>query len=369
LAVGLLGAVGLTGCSAEETETPQQDASSPIGWLLTNTNGMTKNEVTVLQRFSDGTMQRSDSVETGGSGTGRTLANSGAIATSPDGSTVYTVHAGRNTLSAMSFDPKSGRLSFIDTVGSGGAGPSNVTTNGDTLFALSSAIGADLRAKDPHVVGFSIQSATRLKRIKTSTQDLLPIWLRPLGETLLVSGWEGSQLATIAVDPDGKTAVPEATDAAENGPFGFDFRSDGVVMVSDDDPNARDGAPTHTLGPKAKVIPITATVASGGDGSCWAAFGVDGASEYIVNFDTDSITPLSIDTQAVIRETGTPVELPKKSEPRDLAVSNAGDYLYVLGYGFGQVLAFDLDETSGIERNATVKELSSKSTGLLLIDN
>ena len=373
----------LVGCSSTTDSSSEPSASDPasatgsatsIGWLLTSSNATDKNEVFVLERFDDGSLKLADTVETDGVGTGQSLVNGGAIATSEDGTAVYVVNAASNSVTSFDFDPATGSLTKADIVDSGGTAPTSLTVHDRTVYVLNSAMDASHKVDGPTLVGF-LDSGKRLSRIqgaKVAMPQTKKIYSQvsfaPDGTRLMVTGWEGSQLVTAAVDGKGRVGQPVATAAKAVGPFGFDFRSDGVALVSDDDPDVTgDGASTYRIDENGKAEPITGEEKSGGDGSCWAAFGPAGDYGYIANFDSDSVTALAVDSSGAITDAMAPVGVPAKTEPRDVAVDARGSYLYVLGFGFGQVLVFGID-SGKISPAHTANDIQSHSTGLALVD-
>lgn len=200
--------LALAGCAAQEGsigeaaregsigEAAQEIGAAPhfTGAVYAMTNASGNNEVVVYRRASDGTLQLSAVVPTGGGGSGvqldpvDSLGSQGGLLLSADHHFLFAV----NTETAASdHDCNQGSITVFSVgsdgsitpvgapVPSGGLFPDSVTVRGDTLYVLNSG-GPDVCAPAPgfepfpNVTGFHVGASGALSRIAGATKVVNP---------------------------------------------------------------------------------------------------------------------------------------------------------------------------------------------------
>ncbi|MGN6379997.1 MAG: lactonase family protein [Gaiellales bacterium] len=205
-------------------------AGAAHGAAFTLSNAASGNRVVVFAREPDGGLNKVGSVATGGRGSGANLGSQGSLTLSPDGSRLYAVNAGSDSLSVLGV---SGTHVWREqVVGSGGSMPVSVTAGGRRVYVVNAG-------GSPDVAGFRVTTGG-LARIGGGTRALgagdsgpAQVSLSPSGRVLVVTNKTSNTIDTFAVHADG--SLGPAQSHASNGaqPFGFAFTPNGRLIVSD----------------------------------------------------------------------------------------------------------------------------------------
>src|SRR3954451_20473203 len=198
--------------------------------VYVQTNDATQNEVLAFERRGDGGLGPRGRFATGGRGTGRPhLPSQSSIVLDEDGRRLLVVNAGSDELSMFTLQADGMRLS--DRVASGGATPTSVAVSGDLVYVLNNGT--------PGIAGFRIQ-AGRLVALEGSQRPLSAPDADPAqvsfsrdGSTLAVTERGTDSISTFAVDERGYAAGPRTIKASGKTPYGFDFTSDGAMIVTE----------------------------------------------------------------------------------------------------------------------------------------
>jgi hypothetical protein len=195
------------------------------------------NEVLVFHRNYVGHLTFVDSVATGGNGGGTgpdPLESQNPIVLNKDGSLLFAVNAGSNSISA--FRVSGNQLIAANTVSSGGTMPVSLTVRGNLLYALN-AKGT------PNISGFTIDTNTgNLSPLAGSTQALpggaaaapAQVAFVPGEDVLVVTEKDTNQIDTFGLDPNGVAMTGMAFPSRKPTPFGFAFAGPAhVALVSD----------------------------------------------------------------------------------------------------------------------------------------
>ena len=170
------------------------------GAVYTMTNAADGNEILILDRSAGGRLKWSDSVSTGGLGTGSGLGNQGAVILDRDNRWLFAVNAGSNEISVFRVLKRG--LALVDTVASGGIRPVSLTVDRDLLYVLNA--GSD------EISGFSIGHHGRLTPIADSTRPLsgtgtgpAQVEFSPNGRVLVVTEKATNKIDTYVVEGTG----------------------------------------------------------------------------------------------------------------------------------------------------------------------
>src|SRR5688572_14300437 len=107
-------------------------AAASTGIVVTMSNSASANKVLLWSRASDGSLTFIGRTKTGGRGTGGSLGNQGGLTLSDDGTWLYVVNAGSDTLSV--FRVNGTTLTRTDVEASRGDKPISVTANGSLVY-------------------------------------------------------------------------------------------------------------------------------------------------------------------------------------------------------------------------------------------
>lgn len=325
--------------STYERKNPYQGG---VGTVYVMTNQDTGNAVTVLERAADGGLTEIETFPTGGLGNGNAastanaldpLISQGSLILSDDRNFLFAVNAGSNDVSVLAIEGN--KLIPVDRVSSGGTLPISVTTHKNLLYVLN-RIGSTIS-------GFTVGIDGKLSAIAGSTQSLIrgengfpaQIEFTPDGSQLVVTEIANNLLEILTLDEYGRAGSPVANQSSGQGPFGFTFAND-LLIVSEFTANA---ASSYRITKDNTLQVVSGSVASTEQGACWMVANsvTDPRYTYMSNVDSGSLTGYRIDGTGALSlldpdgQTGTTVEF---RGAIDSSVSSDGRFLYVLTGGF-----------------------------------
>ena len=336
---------------------PEVDANPAVGAVYSLTNAAKQNEVVIFNRTADGTLNEAGRVSTRGNGTGAPLDSTGAVILSEDNRWLYACNPGSDEISI--FAVRSNGLQFVRKVYSGGDVPISLTIHGNLLYVLNSATSAS------NIFGFTIGSDGMLtplkdsfRRLSTSVGVPAQVQFNPKGNVLVVTNKFtdttfpiNNIIDTFTIRADGLPSEPIANLSNGIRPFGFFFRRDGVIVVSESF-NVRPGqsaASSYEVLEDGRLRLISGSVGNTQTDSCWVWITKDGRYAYTTNFISGTISSYRVGDDgslsllnAVAANTG------NSSQPVDLDSSEDGQYLYVLLTGVGRVASFRVNSDGSL---------------------
>ncbi len=297
--------------------------------VYTITNAASGNAVVAYARASDGTLSPAVTYPTGGAGTGAGLGSQGAVALSEDGRLLFAVNAGSNDVSL--FHVSASGLTLATRFASGGIQPTSLTVSGNLVYVLNAG-------GDGNLTGFKLTHGAGVTPIAGSTQSLsststapAQVSFSPDGRQLVVSERATNRLGVYPVDRTGVAGPGTSFASAGGTPFGFAFRFDNTLFVSE--AAAPGSASSYDLGRNGNLRLVSGAIATHQGAPCWAVVTLDGRFGYTGNgagsvsgfriARDGSISLLNADGATAVVNTGV----------NDIALSNNSRYLYVLGTG------------------------------------
>lgn len=342
-------------------ETPAFNASSSgQGAVFTMTNAVAGNEVVHFARAADGSLSEVARYATGGTGTGSGLGNQGGLVLARGGSLLLVVNAGSNDVSLFR-RRGNGSWVFVDRESSGGTMPISVTAHGRLAYVLNAG-------GDGGISGFILRE-NDLIPLAGSSQPLsqaapgpAQIQFAPHGNDLVVTEKNTNRIVTYAVASDGRAGPPVASPSAGMTPFGFSFKSNGLLVVSE----AVGGAPgaglvsTYRIGDGGSVTAVDPAVPDHQSAPCWIVITQDGRFTYTTNTASNSISGYRIrpnGTLELLDANG--VTATSDPGPIDAALAGPSSaFLYVLNAGGGSITVYSVGQ------NGSLTQLSGGATGL-----
>lgn len=326
------------------------------GAVYTMTNVAQNNEVVIFNRAANGTLNEAGRVSTRGSGNGVPLDSTGSVVLSPDNRWLYVCNAGSDEISV--FAVRSNGLAFVRKVYSGGEVPISLTINGNLLYVLNSATSAN------NIFGFRIGTDGMLTPLqgsfrRTSTAVGVPaqVQFSPNGRVLVVTHKFtdttlpiNNIIDTFTIGTNGLPSQPITNRSNGVRPFGFYFRRDGRIVVSEsfNVVPGQSAASSYDVLDDGRLRLISGSVGNTQTDSCWVWITNNGRYAYLTNFISGTISSYRVSDngslsllRAVAADTGI------TSQPIDLDASEDGQYLYVLLTGTGRVATFRVDSSNG----------------------
>jgi 6-phosphogluconolactonase (cycloisomerase 2 family) len=336
---------GMTG-PGPEAPTFDAVANGGPGAVFTMTNAPGGNEVIQFARAGDGALTEVARYATGGTGTGAGLGNQGGVILTNGGRLLLVVNAGSNDVSLFR-RRANGTWVFVDRESSGGTMPVSVTSHGRHAYVLNAG-------GDGGISGFVVQE-TNLIPLSGSSQPLsqaggagpAQIEFSPNGRHLVVTEKATNRIVTYAVGGDGRAGAPRATPSAGMTPFGFAFRSNGLLVVSE----AVGGAPgaglvsTYSIEGDGSVRAVDPAVPDHQSAPCWIVITRNGRYTYTTNTASNSISGFLIrgnGTLELLDSDG--VTAMSDAGPIDAALTRGtNEFLYVLNAGGGSITVYRVE--------------------------
>ena len=356
LALALLGAASVDNVNAA-TE----------GVVFTMSNGSNANKVLTWRRSGNGALSYVGETQTGGRGTGGPLNNQAALALTPDGGWLYVVNPGSNTVSVFRVNGTS--LTRTDVEPTQGKRPVSVAVNGSLVYVLNGGGKGNIR-------GFRRDSSGNLTFVNGSARPLstsrpkpAQIGFNPQGTRLVVTELRTDRITRYRVLANGAIEPPQWSPSAGAEPFGFEFSSDGILVVSEAGNHVPDGssASSYALGPGAPTV-ITAALPTTETAACWTAVTPDGNFAYVTNTPDHSISGFAIGgngSLAMLDADGRTAVTGAGSFPIDLDTSRDGEFLYVLAAGTHRILAYAISGNGSLSARPGVGGLPGAANGLV----
>ncbi len=364
------------------------------------TNDYQKNEIVRFQTGNQGALLSEQTrYDTGGLGSGPgvipdgaadPLGSQGSVTADQQHRLLFAVNAGSNQLSVFQI-ADNGELTLAQTIASGGEFPVSQFVSGSLVYVLNAGSDGDITVFEIGENGKLSQKMdwTRSLHLGNRNPPLIAkgpaqVQVSPDGKFLVVTvrevakpGFYAGGLGKILVFPlneEGKpadVAVDNTTNGA--GPYAFNFDSHGYLIVSE---VRGGGQPASTLDPNSdsaiasyRILPLGTTelidhIVTHQGGACWVE--VAGKYAYTTNTDTNNLTGVSINKDGtlsllndnpVIATPEMSVAFPGRMPlPLDFAISQDGDFMYILQPGTGSVSAWSITRNTG-----ELKELNQVS--------
>lgn len=307
------------------------------------TNAPDDNQIVAFSRDAQGFLTRTETVSTGGKGSGGgldPLASQGSLVLADEGKWLLAVNAGSNDISV--FRVKEDSIELRDRIGSGGNFPVSVTVAEDTVFVLNNGAPAN-------ITGFRLNHRGRLTPLPDSTRLLGTgsfgqIAFDAHGKSLVVADKANNRLLVYRMGEHGLPAMtPVVSPSAGNVPFGVAFDKTGHLLVVEAGSNA---VSSYDLLRDGNLHTITASAANGQRATCWIA----------VNQRGDIITTnpgtRSLSTFHVAAGTGTVMLLNglagAGNTPLDIDVSKDGRFAYAVDPANGGVDMFKIEHDGSL---------------------
>src|SRR5256885_65948 len=311
------------------------------GFVYVQTNDAAQNEVVVFARGADGELERRGSQLTGGKGSGAPhLPSQSSVVL--DGDRLFVTNAGSDDLTLFRTDGES--LVVLDRVPSGGSAPRSIAVHGKRVHVLNTG-------GEPNVAGFAlegeqlVQSESSIHALGAGS-DPAQVAFTPDGRTLLVTDRASDSIHAFAVDGNGLVGDKVTHRSSGTTPYGFDVRSDGVLIVTEaaGAQVGRASASSYRLEGQAKLAPLSGAVGSTRSEVCWAAISRDGRTVFVTNFGDGTISSYAIgdDGSIELREAVAATTVDGEPGLRDEALSTDGRYLYALHADTGQVFGWEV---------------------------
>ena len=329
--------------------------------VYVQTNDGEQNEIVAYGRDAAGRLESAGRVATGGRGSGKAhLPSQGSVVVR--GGWILVANAGSDDVSIIAADG----LTLLDRVASGGSTPTSITVHGSRAYVLNAGGVAN-------VVGLEIGEDGRLVRLPGATHalgegsDPAQVAFSPDGRALVVTDRASDGIHVFALDANG-SVQGRATHASHGAtPYGFDFRADGTLVVTEA-AGAQIGkasASSYALA-GAELRPLTGPVGNTRSEVCWAVVSADGRYAFVTNFGDGTISTYAIGEDGSIELHAAVAATTIDGQPglRDEALTDDGRFLYALHADSRQVFGWSVGDEGELAPIGSVDGLPATAAGL-----
>jgi 6-phosphogluconolactonase (cycloisomerase 2 family) len=313
-----------------------------FGTVFSLDNDPTDNRVHVMFRGPTGNLIPVGSHSTGGTGTGSGLGSQGALATNKSGRTLLAVNPGSNEVSL--FRVIAGIYPvLLDREPSGGMRPTSVAVHGRLVYVLN--------ADSDSITGFR-RRGPRLIPIAGATYPLsgasvaaAQVGCSPDGSHLVVTERATDTIAVFPVKPNGRLGNAQFVPSAGPTPFGFLFRDDGTLVVSEAAGGAAGASvvSSYYIDGNGGLQVVTGAAATNQAAACWIAIPKNGDFAYTTNTADGTLSGFSLDATgnlALLDPSGVTGNLGAAARPIDFDFTGNGRFLYVLDSAGDEIRGF-----------------------------
>jgi 6-phosphogluconolactonase len=299
--------------------------------VYVQTNDASENEVVAFSRAEDGTLAPLGRYVTGGKGTGEPhLASAGSVVLSDDGQWLLVVNAGSDDLSLFAVQPDGLRLA--GQAGTGGTTPTSVTVRGTLVYVLNNG--------SPNISAFSLMDGKltvlpdSVRPLSAPDADPAQLSFTADGGELIATERGTNSVSSYLVDERGYAEGPATTKSSGQTPYGFDFTSDGSLVVSEAFGGAKGAAAasSYAVSGAGELKVISGSVGDTRSEVCWVVVTDDDRFAYVTNFGDGTVSSYDIaaDRSLKLRDPVAGSTGRDQKGLRDEATSGDGRYLYAI---------------------------------------
>ena len=275
---------------------------------------------------------------TGGLGTGAGLGSQGVLAA--EGNWLVAANPGSDDITLFRTFGKV-FLFRVDTEPSGGARPTSVAIHRNLVFALN--------ADSDSVSSFRIVNR-RLRHVGTWPLSGLgvaaaQVGVDPSGRFLVVTERATNQIVTFPIRRTGELGTIRVHPSAGQTPFGFLFRFDSVLIVSEAAGGAAGAstASTYRLQRDGSLSVLTAAAPTNQSAACWIAMPPQANFTYTTNTGSGTLSGFRITGAGElvrVDRSGATGELQMDGRPIDAEFDPSGTLVFVLDNFHDEIVAF-----------------------------
>jgi len=332
-----------------------------VSTFFTQTNDAADNQIQVGVSFF-GRVFPFRRFSTGGQGTGAGLGSQSALAQSSH--YLVAVNAGSNDITL--FRRWSVFLFRRDVESTGGTRPTSVTIRGNLVYALNA--GSD------NLTGFRIWHgalhAIGKFALSGAKVGAAQVGFDPTGRHVVVTEKATNQILVYPVNKDGTLGKPTVNKSAAQTPFGFVFRRDGTLVVSEavGGQSGKSKVSSYEIRGNGTLRTISGAVATKQTAACWIAIPRNGRFAYSTNTGSASITGFRVDGKGALTlldASGVTGKLRDGARPIDADFNTRGRLLFVLDSEHDEIVSFYRDHRGGLHLLHGSVQLPDGAAGLI----
>jgi 6-phosphogluconolactonase (cycloisomerase 2 family) len=310
----------------------------PGGYLYTESNATSQNEILCYKIHSDGSLTLEATVASGGNGVGAGplglgLDSQGALALSDNNEWLFAVNGGSNSISSFKVH-NDGSITLMDTKSSGGNLPTSLCIHGRVLYVLNNG-SSDINGYMVGQGGILTAIPNTNLPLSATMADPAQIAFSPNGDYLYVTERMTDKITSYDVDMNGVATFDMAHSSTGHTPFGFCHARDNYMVVSNANVIAPgvpvpNGSSCTSYGGSnsGNLSPQNGAVANNQSAACWVATTKYGRFAYDTNTGSNSISSYYVSPWGSIYLIHGAAAM--GNAPKDIVVAPNNYYVYAI---------------------------------------
>lgn len=343
-------------------------AAQTAGFVYTQSNSASGNEVIALQRDASGGLTMQSKTATGGLGLGMGLGSQGSVVLVTDTRKLLVVNAGSNSLSVFRLD--SAGPTLIDVEPTQGIMPTSVAERDGRVYVLNAG-------GTGQIVGYSLNQAGVLLPLPGQPAPLssamaaaAQVGITPDGKQLICTERATNTIGVYPIAPDGSIGQAQFFRSHGMTPFGFEFARGNNLIVSEAFGGAPDASAVSSYKLQQTGLPtlVSASVPTMETAACWIANTANGRFSYTTNTGSGTVSgyrvmPTSAQLESLNAD-GITGNLGTGANPLDASISSDSQYLYVLSPATSEIAAFRIGMTGHLSKLPSYTGIPATGFGL-----
>lgn len=330
------------------------------------TNDAAANVVLEFHSNTDGSLVQTKTYSTGGTGTGGSLGNQGALALNEDNSLLFVVNPGSGDFSV--FTVAASGLTLVGRTPTGSQHPISITARKGFVYVLNESSQSAAQKPD-NISGFRVDASGVVTAIADSSRQLsqaatraAQVALSPNGDRMMVTERGTAVIDSFTVDARGVASTATHNASAGTVPFGFQFRDENYLIVSEEGPEA---VSSYLVGANGVLTAVSKSVPSTQGALCWLALTPDNKFAFTGNTTGRSVSGYSLAADATLTLL-VPGGLSAATDGAalDVTVSVDGKNLYVVLAG-GGLETFAISSKGSLSKVQTLTSLGAGLNGVV----
>src|SRR5215218_1750593 len=305
------------------------NSTASAGAVYVQTNAA-PNEVITFRRDADGSLDRIESVATGGDGDGSPhLQSQGSVTLTSDGQYLLVTNAASADVSVFSV-AADGSIELRERVHTGST-PRSVAERDGLVVVLNTG--------EPGLASFRLnaEGIARVEggdqRLDASHTDPAQVAFSPDGSMIVITERGTDSIVTYEVAADGTFGASQSIESQGPTPYGFAFTSGGALVVAEAFRAAKGAAAASSYAlVDGSLEPRTPSVGNGRSEICWAVITPDDRFAFTTNFADGAVSRFAIAADGSLSLEDAMAGIAVEGMPglRDEDLSSDGHFLYAI---------------------------------------
>jgi 6-phosphogluconolactonase len=327
-------------------QSPTNGTASGAVYVQTNA---APNEVIAFRRDADGSLDRIESMATGGDGDGSPhLQSQGSVTLTGDGQYLLVTNAASDDVSVFSV-AADGSIELRERVHTG-ATPRSVAERDGLVVVLNT--------REPSLASFRLNAEGIVRveggdqALEASHTDPAQVAFSPDGSMVVITERATDSIVTYEVAPDGTFGASSVVASEGPTPYGFAFTSGGTLIVTEAFGAQKGAAAASSYAIEdGSLVARTSSVGNGRSEICWAVVTPDDRFAFTTNFADGAVSRYAIasDGSLALEDATAGISVDGMPGLRDEALSSDGRFLYAIDADSGRIYGWLVEAEGALE--------------------